>query len=366
MPNLYAKWMYAWETRLTTRDTNRMVRPLEWGAEWARRWPLVNGNFPKSEQGFEAFLHQLNHEIVAGSDDYFSYQTPSDFRLETRKIELFATGSNGNGRQPKGEGAFLRFTSPVHTPHAENNLVNARWFETKGKRAVIVLPHWNANGIAYNALGPLLNRFGVSVLRLSMPYHDIRRPAETVRCDYAVSSNICRTIDAARQAVIDIRCCIDWLYTQGKESVGILGTSLGSCYAFLASAHDPRLKVNFFNHASTYVADVVWTGQSTRHVREGLENHGLTQDRLRQAWLCVSPMAYFDKFMRFPKKSLMVYAKYDLTFLPEFSRAADAEFRRRGADLKTVVLPCGHYTTGETPFKFMDGYHIVKFFAKNL
>ncbi|HEV2964873.1 MAG TPA: alpha/beta hydrolase family protein [Candidatus Angelobacter sp.] len=366
MPNLYEKWMYAWETRLTTRDTNRVVRPLEWGAEWARRWPLVNGNFPKSEQGFEGFLYQLNHEIVAASDDYFSYQTPSDFRLETRKIELFATGSNGNGRPPKGEGVFLRFTSPVHTPHPENNLVNARWFETKGKRAVIVLPHWNANGIAYNALGPLLNRFGVSMLRLSMPYHDIRRPAETVRSDYAVSSNICRTIDAARQAVIDIRSCIDWLHTQGKESVGILGTSLGSCYAFLASAHEPRLKVNFFNHASTYVADVVWTGQSTRHVREGLENDGLTQDRLRQAWLCVSPMAYFDKFMRFPKKSLMVYAKYDLTFLPEFSRAADAEFRRRGADLKTVILPCGHYTTGETPFKFVDGYHIVKFLTRHL
>ena len=28
--------MYAWETRLTTRDTNRVVRPLEWGIEWTR------------------------------------------------------------------------------------------------------------------------------------------------------------------------------------------------------------------------------------------------------------------------------------------------------------------------------------------
>ena len=49
MASLYQKWMYAWETRLTTRDTNRVVRPLEWGMDWARRWPLVNGNFPSSE-----------------------------------------------------------------------------------------------------------------------------------------------------------------------------------------------------------------------------------------------------------------------------------------------------------------------------
>ncbi len=30
----YARWMYKWETRLTTRDENRVVRPLEWGFEW--------------------------------------------------------------------------------------------------------------------------------------------------------------------------------------------------------------------------------------------------------------------------------------------------------------------------------------------
>jgi len=59
---------------------------------------------------------------------------------------------------------FLRFTSPAPSLHPENDLVNARWFPAEGNRAVIVLPHWNANGIAYNALGPILNRFGISQL----------------------------------------------------------------------------------------------------------------------------------------------------------------------------------------------------------
>jgi len=31
---LYAKWMFAWETALTTRDENRVQRPLEWGFEF--------------------------------------------------------------------------------------------------------------------------------------------------------------------------------------------------------------------------------------------------------------------------------------------------------------------------------------------
>ena len=34
LSRLYAKWMFSWETALTTRDTNRIVRPLEWGFDW--------------------------------------------------------------------------------------------------------------------------------------------------------------------------------------------------------------------------------------------------------------------------------------------------------------------------------------------
>jgi hypothetical protein len=26
-----------------------------------------------------------------------------------------------------------------------------------------------------------------------------------------------------------------------------------------------------------------------------------------------------------------------------------------------AVLPCGHYTTGETPFKFLDAYYMASF-----
>jgi hypothetical protein len=57
----------------------------------------------------------------------------------------------------------------------------------------------------------------------------------------------------------------------------------------------------------------------------------------------------------------VIYAKYDLTFLPEFSRQTVEEFARHGLDHKVVVLPCGHYSTGETPFKYMDGWQLASF-----
>lgn len=365
MPSRYAQWMYDWETRLTSVDNNRVVRPLEWGVEWAWDWPCRNGYTPGhiAEDG-ESYLREYNRRIIASSDEFFSYIKPVDFRLERRAVKVFSTRAVPDlalEERVRGTYAdFLRFTSPVRTPFPENNLVNARWFPARGKRAIVLLPHWNSDALAYNSLCRVLNLLGISVLRLTMPYHDIRTPPLIRRADYAVSANIGRTLDACRQAVIDVRCCLDWLESQGYRRLGILGTSLGSCYAFLAAAHDPRIQVAAFNHAATYVADVVWHGQSTRHIREGLESQ-IDLERLRVLWSAVSPISYFQQFARWRKKSLIIYAKYDLTFLPEFSRSAVHEFARHDLDHKVVVLPCGHYTTGETPYKYIDGWNLASF-----
>lgn len=365
MRQRYQKWMHDWEFRLTSVDNNRVVRPLEWGTEWAEEWPLQNGFTPDEIATHpEKFFAEYNRRIVANSDAFFSYEKAQDFRLERREIQVFSTREVPDEKleaKVRGKYAdFLRFTSPVPTPFPENNLVNARWFPARGRRAVVLLPHWNSDAIAYSGLCYGLNVLGISVLRMSMPYHDIRMPTEIKRADYAVSANIGRTIDAVRQGVVDIRSCLDWLEAQGYNRLGIVGTSLGSCYAFLAAAHDPRISVAAFNHASTYVADVVWHGQSTRHIRAGIEQR-MDVDRLRNLWAAISPMSYFEQFSRHPKKSLIVYAKYDLTFLPEFSREVVTQFERHKLDHKVVVLPCGHYTTGETPYKYMDGWQIASF-----
>jgi hypothetical protein len=121
--------------------------------------------------------------------------------------------------------------------------------------------------------------------------------------------------------------------------------------------------VNAFNHASTAFGDVVWAGQSTRHIRQGLEEGGLTQDRLAALWTAISPLCYYDRFASLEaggkdKKSMVVYADYDLTFPREFSLKVVEAFRNHGLDFEVHVLPCGHYTTGETPYKFIDGWHL--------
>ena len=198
-----------------------------------------------------------------------------------------------------------------------------------------------------------------------MAYHDRRMPPELQRADYHVSSNIGRTLHAARQSILDTRACLDWLEAQGYHRLGVLGTSLGSCIAFIAAAHDDRIRAGAFNHVSTYFGDVVWTGLSTRHVRLGFGDT-VGQDDLRRFWAPISPASYFDRLRGRHLRSILVWARYDSTFLPEYSRQVIEAFRRRGLSHEVRTLACGHYTTGQFPFNILDGVALCRFLQRNL
>ncbi len=340
----YGRRMNAWEYKLATRSTDRVVRPFDWGLEWTQNWPVES-----SIAEPEARILDLNRLALAHSEEFFAYRPPRDFHFHDN---------------------WVRFPSAAPSPHEINNTVHGRYFPGNprfktGKKAVVVLPHWNASPQQHVALCAAIAKLGISAVRLSLPYHDRRMPPELTRADYAVSSNIGRTLDATRQAVIDTRSCFDWLQHMGYTDLGIVGTSLGSCFAFLATAHDPRIKVNVFNHCATYFADVVWTGLSTKHIRAGLEGN-IDLPRLRAAWDAISPVHYMDRFAAVKKRSFFLYTTYDTTFLPEFSEQVIENLKRRSVNHKLVVLPCGHYTLGESPFKFIVGYQIVSFLKRNL
>jgi hypothetical protein len=341
----YREYMENKEDRLASVTTDRVVREFEWGLDWTKDWSCA-GECGSANGDPGAHLKLLNEEAIRNSSAFYSYQTPSDFQLK---------------------GNQLQFTSPAVTRYFENNLVRGQWFPSSSHkgRAVLVLPHWNSQAHQHVALCKAIRAVGISALRLSLPYHDQRMPVELRRADYAVSSNVARTVDATRQAVIDARSCLDWLQSQGYSRLGIVGTSLGSCYAFLTSAHDARLRANVYNLFSLYFADVVWSGLTTRHIRQGMNGH-IELDLLRDCWSVISPRTFLDRYALFDKKSLFIRGTCDTSFLPKYSMEMIREAKKRNIPLKLVSLPCGHYTLGETPFKFIDGYQICSFLLRSL
>lgn len=337
--------MERWEHKLATRDTNRVVRPFEWGADWLNR--IGFPSYPADPNGNSAAaVDRFAAQAVAHSDRFYSYDVPTDFELR---------------------GDHLTFRSAAPSGYPENDTVHALWCpaEKDRGRALVVLPQWNSGPDGHVGLAKLLNRFGISALRMTMAYHAERKPAELQRADYHVSSNVGRTIHACRQSVIDVRSCLDWLAGQGYRRVGILGTSLGSCIAFIAAAHDPRAQVGIFNHVSMYFSDVVWTGLSTQNVSQAFSGN-ITQDDLRRYWSVISPASYLSRMQGRDLKSLLVWARHDSTFLPVYSQQVLENFRELKLTHKVFTLPCGHYTTGQFPFNLMDGLAMCRFANRNL
>jgi hypothetical protein len=374
------RFFHAWEHRLASNTNDRMVRPFDWGLEWLSGGavrPTASGEAAAVEKAAAAScepgrdgIHDAGaqverwiEEVMGDTSVFFSAPPTRDYVFSEAAADL----------RRGGEAGTLTFPTALQTPHVANNTVVARWFPAAGDwrlgaargrgRAVVVLPQWNSDHNGHIGLSRLLARCGISALRLSLPYHDVRMPPELTRADYIVSSNVVRTVQVCRQAVLDARRAVEWLAMQGFERIGILGTSLGSCLALLTAAHERRIRTQALNHVSPWFADVVWRGLSTRHVRQGLDGH-IDLDRLRRVWRPINPWSYLDRVR--DRRTLLVYARYDLTFPVDLSRVLVAEFERRQIPHRVSVLPCGHYSTGVAPFKFLDGYVLTRFLRSNL
>jgi dienelactone hydrolase len=360
-------FFHAWERRLADVTTDRVVRPFEWGLDW------IPPNGSREKNAPDALREWVSH-VMADTDAFFTPPPTDDY--------TFA---------PRPDGDLLMFPSALVTPHASNNTVRCRYFPARDRRqtaardrgapaggsrrvgardreqeprpAVLVMPQWNADPGGHVGLCRLLAWNGISALRLSLPYHDERMPPELHRADYIVSANVARTVQVCRQAVLDARRAIAWLASRGHGPIGILGTSLGSCLALLTTAHEPLIKAEALNHISPQFADVVWRGLSTRHVRAGLDGH-IELDLLRALWKPISPQWYLERLRN--RKTLLVYARYDLSFPVDLSEDLVRAFRERDIPHEVAVLPCGHYSTGKTPFKYQDGWLLTRFLKRAL
>jgi len=343
---------HAWERRIAAGTTDRVVRPFEWGLEWVP----PNGHPPNTAAHDQ--LRAWIDDVMRDTDAFFTPPPTSEYTVRRER-----------------DGDVVTFPSAFVTPDAANNTVYARYFPARKKRdagnalqgvpkaAVLVLPQWNSDANGHVGLCRLLAMNGMSALRLSLPYHDRRMPPELHRADYIVSANVARTVQVCRQAVLDARRAIAWLAAQGYERIGILGTSLGSCLSLLTTAHEPLIRAEALNHVSPYFADVVWRGLSTEHVRRGLDGN-IDLDLLRTLWSPISPHLFLDRLR--DRQTLLVYARYDLTFPVDLSEDLVRAFQARNIPHEVAVLRCGHYSSGKTPFKYVDGWVLTRFLKKAL
>src|ERR1700728_513439 len=258
--NLLEQKIRRYEHMRWAQEPNRRTLPFSWGLEH------IGGDAKESDP--RGFLDRFVEHTIAHSDEWYA-TTPADDYLLADDV--------------------LTFTSAIESPWPANNRVHAQLFRARPTgRAVVVLAQWNARWEEQQNVCRWLNRLGITAVKMSLPYHDRRAVPGHPRADYMVSPNIGLTLQANRQAVLDTRRTLRWLEQQGYNRLGILGTSIGSCLAFLTLCHEPALRAGAFLHVSTYFADVVADGLTTSNVWEALAPHLALEDA-RRYWSPIRP-----------------------------------------------------------------------------
>jgi hypothetical protein len=153
-----------------------------------------------------------------------------------------------------------------------------RDFGEGNDKVLVIIPHWGASKLPYNLLGAILSR----------DFH--------VRIYYypqtLLTSDVEKTIDNIsflEEAVLDE------LGETTPSFIGIYGVSLGSVPAarianVLASRNKkiPLRLVLVMSGAN--FPQAVWNGSSTRSIRKGLEDKGMTDREVWNKWDFLSPV----------------------------------------------------------------------------
>jgi dienelactone hydrolase len=139
------------------------------------------------------------------------------------------------------------FLSPIVTPCPENNTVRGKLYRCgrnwRDRPAVILLHGWNGEwGYRYQFpwLAWRLGCAGINTAMIELPYHGGRKPRRAGAVRNFLSNDLEHTIEAARQALADVRALQVWLATQGCPSIGLWGFSLGAWLSGLLAAGESR------------------------------------------------------------------------------------------------------------------------------
>jgi hypothetical protein len=319
------------------QEPNRRVLPFSWGLEH------IGGGANEADP--RGFLERFVEKTIAQSDEWYATTPASDYALKEN---------------------VLTFTSAIASPWTENNRVYGQVFPAARKgAAVVVLAQWNARWEEQQAICHWLNKKGITAIKVSLPYHDRRAVPGHPRADHLVGPDIGLTMQANRQAVLDVKRTLRWLEQEGYSGLGILGTSIGSSLGFIIMCHEPAVRAGAFLHVSTHFGDVVANGLTTINVWESLKAN-LTPAEATHYWSPISPLPYIPKLKGAGKKILAISGRYDPTFWPEFTESFLATMKENEVPCETLSLPCGHYSMGVAPFKYVVGYRFGTFLARAL
>ena len=330
---MYYKWLDRWDERRTRRRDD-VKKPTEPVLDTKLAFPAADGPF-----NLDAFCTYAERATY-NSDEFFALPDAwSDARWHDDLLTL---------------------QSSISTGTIENDVVHVKVTKARSSdHAVLLFHHWNAS--SRNAqLARFFAARGMTVFEMALPYHLERTRPGALHADHMLSPNLGRTIQSVRQAVVDGRELVRIAQAAGYQKISVLGMSLGSWVAGLVAAHDPAVSKASLLLNGGDLAEMVWTGSATRHIRASLDGR-LTSDDLKRAWAPLNLENHVDKLAHPELDLQIVLAARDKVVPPAVSERFVNHLKNAGASLKVKRLNCGHYSLTLPPYVISTGISAARF-----
>lgn len=234
-----------------------------------------------------------------------------------------------------------------YATYTETHVVHGfryRPFMGPSRATLLFLHGWTGGDYRWEtrALLPwLCRRCGYTVVALVHPYHGARTPQQArFSGEYFLSSDLVRTVEACRQAVIDARLALNWLLAGGTPAsgpLGVTGISLGGFVTYLLLCADDRpiFAVPMLAHGDMFDGPI--ESSLTKNIRRGMQAQGLSRARVRALTGPVTARQLRPRIP--PERILPVNGRYDV-----ISTADKARLLFKAWQIPEVVwLDSGHY-----------------------
>jgi hypothetical protein len=208
----------------------------------------------------------------------------------------------------------FQFPSPIETPWENNNVVRGKLFCCEGAwqnfPSLILLHGWN-DELGYRFRLPfcarLLNRRGINVAMIELPYHLQRRPHAPGAITDFISEDLWRMVEATRQSIADVRALVNWFSSLGCGQIGLWGTSLGAWLGGLMVCHEPKIQVAVLTTPIPELEQVIDELEFCAPIRRSFESSNLSLERLN-----LTSQRPFTS-----KESIMIQEAEDDVFAPK-------------------------------------------------
>ena len=262
-----------------------------------------------------------------------------------------------SGTNPKE----VRFKSPLSSGCEKVDNAKAYLYEAGGRGDAVVFVH----GMGRRRLSWLryypkkLCDSGYTAIMPVLPFHYERVCFEHEHFDRFIGGPTEVMEKKFRQAVADVRTCIDFLKSSGYEKIHIMGISSGGMVSVIAMASDSRIERGVFIITGGNLEVISWNSIATRIYRAGKSRraHKERSIQIRKeleecagAFESIDDLEWIPSFFRYDpclfakfidtKKVIMISALFD-PWIPK--KSSDDLWRRLGEPVRTL-LPSGHLT----------------------